>query len=207
MKQIFLAALLLGIFAVTSVGAMNVYADNEEITADKVVIKKGKDITINVNGQPGSSGTPGPEGLQGPPGPAGADGAPGQDGAAGANGTDGQDGAPGRDGVNGTNGVDGKDGVNGTNGQDGRDGTNGTQLTEDQLHAVNHVTAEMDTIHTILDLYNNGSLSNVVVTPSNDTTPAPEPVPEPPVDNGTIPEPVPEPPVDNSTADNSTMDM
>ena len=72
-----------------------VTADTKTINADKVVIKKGEDITINVNGQVGPKGDKGDPGADSTvPGPAGRDGVNGSDST-----VPGPEGPPGRDGT------------------------------------------------------------------------------------------------------------
>ena len=72
-----------------------VTADTKTINADKVVIKKGEDITINVNGQVGPKGDKGDPGADSTvPGPAGRDGVNGSDSTG-----PGPEGPPGRDGT------------------------------------------------------------------------------------------------------------
>ena len=78
-------ALTLVLAAVLAVGisgiATQTYAQSKTINADKVTIKKGSDITINVNGGAGAKGEKGDKGDTGSPGN------PGAPGANGANGT------------------------------------------------------------------------------------------------------------------------
>ena len=89
MKTILSIAVALTLLTGLSVLAVqNSFAETKTINADKVVIKKGEDITINVNGIPGKQGprgfngsdstVPGPQGPPGAnstvPGPAGKDG-------------------------------------------------------------------------------------------------------------------------------------
>ena len=109
-----LALTLVLIVAIAAIGfSATAYAQTRTINADKVTIKKGEDITINVNGGVGQKGE------KGDTGPAGPAGAPGQNGA------------------------------------------NGTGVSPDELA----------TLNTILQLYNNGSLSSVSISAENITTP------------------------------------
>ena len=81
-KELTISLVLAAVLAVgiSGIAITQTHAESRTINADKVTIKKGEDITINVNGGKGAKGD---TGEQGPPGPAGVQG------PAGVNGTNG----------------------------------------------------------------------------------------------------------------------
>lgn len=94
----------------------------------------------------------------------------------GAKGDKGDTGSPGRDGINGTS-------IVGPPGNDGINGKDGTTLSNETVSAVNSLVSNEGVFQTILDLFNNGSLSTSIT-----------------VENGTLVEEPPVPPVNNTNS-------
>ena len=106
---------------------------------------------------------------------------------AGGTGTQGEKGDKGDKGDTGDPGAPGQDGTDGTDGQDCKD----AELSEDQTTALNFLTENQDSLSTVIEMLNNGTLgASIDEVPDNGNNET-----QPPVDNGTNTE-------TNSTEDN-----
>ncbi len=116
----------------------------------KINFKGKNDIDIKFGGGSGTVGPQGPAGEQGEKGDQGEQGVPGEDGAQGEVGPAGPQGAAGEDGAAG---------------QD-------ANLTEDQVNTLQFVQDNRDSIETIIEMLNNGTLSSTVeeVVDTNNTS-------------------------------------
>ena len=158
-----LAILVLTLAAIPTL-SMVVNADSKTINADKVIIKKGEDITINVNGQPGPKGDTGEKGDKGDTGDVGPAGQNGTKGDTGDVGPAGPQGEVGLTGANST--VPGPIGPAGPQGDAGNDGTT---LDNETITTVNQVANQSSVLNELYKAFLNGSLSSISVVASNNT--------------------------------------